>query len=46
MEVFSYGNIKTTVAMLYGVCQEQLNKQDFEYNDEQYPLIVAARVQK
>lgn len=24
IEVFSYGNIKTTFAMLYGICQEEL----------------------
>lgn len=46
VEVISYGNIKTTFAMLYGVCQEQLKKEDFDYNDEQYPLIIAAKVRK
>ncbi len=46
VEVFSYGNIKTTFAMLYGVCQEELSSKDFEYNDEQFPLIVAAKVRK
>lgn len=46
IEVFSYGNIKTTFAMLYGVCQEELSQKDFEYNDEQFPLIVAAKVRK
>lgn len=46
VEVFSYGNVKTTIAMLYGVCQEQLKSEDFEYNDEQYSLIIAAKVHK
>lgn len=46
VEVVSYGNIKTTFAMLYGVCQEELDEKDFEYNDEQFPLIIAAKVKK
>ena len=46
MEVVSYGNVKTAVAMLYGVCQEDLAESDFIYNDEQFPLVVAAKLIK
>ncbi|MBQ6995892.1 MAG: hypothetical protein IJN64_15640 [Lachnospiraceae bacterium] len=46
VDVFSYGNIKTTFAMLYGVCQEEMQESDFEYNDEQFPLILAVKVIK
>lgn len=40
--VETWGNAKTTIAFLYGLCQEDLSQNDFVYNDEQYPLIVTA----
>lgn len=46
IEVFSYGNVKTATAHLYGLCQEDISEMDYEYNDEQYPLIVAVVAQK
>lgn len=46
IEILSYGNVKTCICFLYGMCQEDLTAKDFEYNDRQYPLIVAARVRK
>ena len=46
IEICSYGNVKTTMCFLYGMSQEQLDKRDFEYCDNQYPLIIGIRVKK
>lgn len=46
IQIFSYGNVKTVTAHLYGLCQEDLAEENYEYNDEQYPLIVAVVAQK
>lgn len=42
----SYGNAKTVLAHLAGLCQEDLKKEDFKKNDPYYPLIVYAVVKK
>lgn len=42
----SYGNVKVAVAMLYGMCSEEIPKEIYGYNDEQYPLIIGVRVKK
>lgn len=39
IEIKSYGNVKTVICFMYGLSQEHLNKEDFEYNDKQFPLI-------
>jgi SAM-dependent methyltransferase len=44
--VGSYGNVKTTIAFLAGLAQEDLAPADFQQDDSRYPLIVAARVVK
>lgn len=41
-----YGNVKTAVALLCGLCQEDLQGEDFTYNDGDYPLIVTALLHK
>lgn len=46
VEVKTYGNVKVTMAYLYGLCAEDLQEEDFSYNDEAYPFIVAARIKK
>lgn len=46
VEVCSYGNVKTTICFLYGLCIENLLESDFEYNDEQYPMVIAAVARK
>ncbi len=46
LEVQVWGNVKTAIGFLYGLCQEDLTEEDFEYNDEQYPLIVTAVCKK
>ena len=44
--VESRGNVKAAAAYLYGICCEELDTEDFRYNDEQYPLIVTLKFQK
>lgn len=42
----SYGNVKTVMAHLVGMCAEDLDESDFDTNDKYYPLIVYAVVRK
>ena len=42
----SYGNVKTVMAHLVGMCAEDLDESDFDINDKYYPLIVYAVVRK
>lgn len=44
--VQSYGNVKTAVCFLYGMCQEDLTEEDFSYNDEMFPVILTAVCKK
>lgn len=46
IDIQSYGNLKTTVAFLAGLAQQDLEKQDYIINDPSYPLIVTARACK
>lgn len=46
LETGSYGNVKTVVAHLTGLCQEDLQTDDFLPSDPYYPLIVYAVVRK
>ena len=36
----SLGNVKTAICFLYGMCQEDLNDDDYSMNDEMYPVIL------
>lgn len=40
------GNLKTTVAFLAQLAQSDLKPQDYEFNDNRYPLVVVARAVK
>ena len=42
----SHGNLKTTVAFLAGLAQQDLAPGDYDMNDLRFPLIVTARVVK
>lgn len=44
--VNSFGNVKTAMGLLYGLCQEDLQEQDFLVNDHQYPVIISAILKK
>lgn len=46
VKVVSYGNVKTAVAFLFGLCAEDLSQTDFEFNDEQYPIVVMGVAEK
>ena len=46
VETFSYGNVKTATAFLYGLCQEDLGEDDFYENDSQYPVVVTGVMRK
>ncbi len=46
IEIFGYGNIKTTIAFLYGLCVEDLGENDFTYDDEQFPMLIGCVVRK
>ena len=45
-EICSYGNVKMSVAYLYGLCVEDLNEEDFKYNDPQYPFLISIKIYK
>ncbi len=46
VEVQTYGNVKVAVAMLCGLCQEDLKKEDFEVQDSDYPVIISILLKK
>lgn len=46
VETGSFGNVKTVVAHISGLCCEDLDDDDFRINDKYYPLIVYAVVKK
>ena len=46
VQIDSYGNVKTAMAFLYGLCKEDMTEDDFIYNDEQFPFLITARVLK
>ncbi len=46
IEAGSYGNVKTVMAHISGLCREDLDISDFQENDKYYPLIVYAVVKK
>lgn len=42
VEAGSFGNVKTAVGFLYGLCREDIEESDFDYNDREYPVTVWA----
>ena len=46
IEVGSYGNVKTAVSHLAGLCKEDLQENDFFHNDPYYPVIVYAMARR
>lgn len=39
VRIHTYGNVKTAMALLYGLCAEDLAERDYCAKDEQYPVI-------
>lgn len=44
--VHSYGNVLTTTAFLHGLVQEELTREELEYNDPNYELIIGIKATK
>ena len=44
--ITSYGNVLSCAAFLYGLSAEELRSEELRVGDPEFPLIVAARVQK
>ncbi len=46
VSVKCYGNVKTAISMLYGLCCEDLAESDFAEYDKDYPVIIGAVLHK
>lgn len=46
ISVKTYGNVKTATAFLYGISYEELKKDELDYFDTNYQLIIAAVIKK
>ncbi len=46
LEIESFGNIKTALGFIYGLCWEDLTEEDFDYHDEQYQFLLTAVCRK
>ena len=42
--VAGYGNLVATIALLHGLCAEELDEHELGYLDERFPVVVCARV--
>lgn len=40
IQVECFGNVKTAISLLYGLCCEDLTEEDFAYRDADYPVII------
>lgn len=40
IQVECYGNVKTAISLLYGLCCEDLTEKDFDYRDTAYQVII------
>lgn len=46
IQVYAYGNVLASVAFLHGLAAEELNKEELDYHDPDYQLLIAARAVK
>lgn len=46
IEICSYGNPKMACALLYGINVESFEKEDIEFQDKQYPILIGIRAKK
>lgn len=46
VRIETYGNMKVAVAMLCGLCQEDLTEEDFKAVDRDYPIIISVILKK
>lgn len=45
-QVYSFGNVKSVIAYLYGIPMEMMDKKDLEVNDKKYPFLITAKLRK
>lgn len=43
IQVKTYGNVKTAVAILHGLATEELKKEELDYHDPDYQLLISVR---
>jgi len=46
IDIKTYGNVKTAAAFLYGLALHEIEKEDLDYNDNDYQLVISAAVRK
>lgn len=46
IQIETYGNVKVSIAFLYGLCQEDLKDEDFAERDEQFPFLITMKLKK
>ena len=46
VKVTVYGNVKTAISLLYGLCCEDLKESDFNADDKDYPVIIGVVLKK
>lgn len=46
IDIKIYGNVKTAIGFLYGICAEEYSERDIDYTDNQYQVLIGARVTK
>ncbi|MCI8504522.1 MAG: hypothetical protein HFH00_11975 [Dorea sp.] len=46
IQVRCFGNVKTAISLLYGLCCEDLTEEDFAYQDMDYPVIIGIVARK
>ena len=46
IETKAYGNMKTMMSIMYGMCAEDLSERDFDFYSEKYQMIVTAVARK
>jgi len=46
VEVEAFGNVLSAIAFLHGVAAEELKREDLEYHDPEYELLLAVRARK
>ncbi len=44
--IMAYGNVKTAAALLYGICAEELAREELDYNDKDYQVSICAVLKK
>lgn len=46
VQMVTYGNVKTAAAFLYGMCLEELSREELDFCDPNYQVIIGAVVKK